>query len=585
MNRTIFTLLFTIAFLAISCSNEAPIVEPPYTSDASPLVVYASIKPTGKVTTRASVGTDDQWSHTEFQHGDLMGFYSSGGNWAENNGKGDFNNLKLEYIAEKKQFNDAEKGVAFSPTNMQGSKIFMYFPYCKDMNANGLVLRKEETNKVDDDDSNNSPMRNQRCVDFLSSDRIELANLDKGAALYGEFDHAFSELIILRGEGFDNPPADKWRITAVLNIACTNIRVELNDPDQEWSCTPKLVFDENNALGLTNEQARCWNAWRGKNYGITEQDEVGLPAWYVIVPTLAGARSTVEYIELYDNDGYLQRVTSLKLSGGNTKIIDPGWRYPMRISMKELVPTVNPFPITPWEGDVNLTDKRERGINNETEFANWVHDYNAYLLSDDEEKTNALLKYGDMTVDSQGGNKSWHFYVLSDLDLSKYTPLSDKEEDNNIPLILDYIIPQLNDILDGVSTTFVNGKFTNHTITGLSKTFINKMQENGSVQNFDFINPIVRNETSTSPAGIIANSMTNASVVNCNIKNGTLYNPGGPAGMVAGQMDGGMVKDCTLSGFLTAKNTATGDGAKIVGESTGAPTFSGNDADAVIPNE
>lgn len=579
-----------ITLLMVSCSNETQDAEPTYSNGASPLTVYASIS--GNASMRATqMEKDDKWSYTGFEDKDEMGFYSPQGNWMEDEGKGAFTNQRLIYKDSK--FTDPD-GVEFSPTHMSGSQIFMYFPYSALIDKeNGMELRKEEKDSL-------------RCIDFLSSNEINLQGVsDNGnkVALYGTFDHAFSELIIMRGEGFDNPPKGKERITAVLHEPYTNIKINVTDTDESWSCTPELVYDKdvisNFKIGLTEEElkkeAQRWDAWHGGNYGITSQDPVGKLAWYIIVPTLgseigkkkAGARSYVDYIELFDNEGNLYQVSSLKLSGGNSKYVDAGWRYPMEITMKELVPTVNPFRIIPWNDDVNLTDERTRGINNESEFANWVRDYNAYLLfPQEQDKIDALLKYGDTFVDAQGNNRSWHFYVLSDLNLSNYES-STPEDELETPQNNKVIIPQLHDILDGISTTLVNSKFINHTITGLSKTLIDKLEYNGSIQNFDFINPEVSNdEESTVPAGIIANTMngSNTSVVNCNIDNGTLFNPGGPAGMVVGSITDGLVKDCMLSGFLSAESTATGNAAKIAGKTFGNPTFTNNDADAV-PNK
>ena len=571
MNKITSILLFLITLLTISCSNDALDTNPTFSDKVSPLVIYASIDGTGKANNRAVImKDDDRWSYVDFVEGDVMGFYSSGGNWIEGNGKGSFKNLALKY--KDGQFTDPG-GVEFSPSHMDGSQIFMYYPYYKDMEGKGFELHEK-----DEEDT-------LRCIDFLSSNSITLQGVVDGnnVALYGKFQHAFSELIIMRGEGFDNPPAGKERITAVLNKPYTNLQIDLNTDDDNWSCVPRLIFDENNSYGLNDSTACRWDAWEGGNYGITVgKDPIGKPAWYVIVPTLAGSnRSIVEYIELYDNEGYLQRVSSLKLSGGNTKYVDPQWRYPMEITMKELVPTVNPFPIIPWnDDDINLTDERTRGINNIQEFADWVRAYNAYLLggSNDQEKIDALLKYGDSFI--EGGNRSWHFYVLSDLDFTNYSPLlsEDGEETDN-----SVIIPNLNDILDGISTTFVNGKFINHTIKGLSKTFIDLLKENGSIQNFDFIDPEVKNsETSTDPAGIIVNTMdTGTSVVNCNIDNGNLFNPGGPAGMVAGSMTNGLIKDCILSGFLVAKTSFN----NIVGTTEGSYAFPNSDASDVIDSK
>lgn len=570
MNKKIYIPLSLLALLTVSCASDEPgsAVLPEH----SPLSVYADISGSAK-TRVVRWEVQDEWSFEDFTSGDVMGFYSAGGNWSVDNGRGGFTNQALVY--DGKQFTDPD-GIDFSPSHMESSSIFMYYPYSPVMDTQGISVR---------DNSVNPP----RCIDLLSSSELTIQGVqdNKKVALFGQFGHSFSELIIMRGKGFDSPPSGMERITVVMRDPVTNLRLEVSD--DPWGCVPEMVYDPNS--GLTPAQASRYDAWKGGNYGITSQDPIGVPAWYVIVPTIGskepkvkpGDRSYVEYIELYDNEGHLQRVSSLRLSGGNSKFVDAGWRYPMEITMEELVPTVNPFVIIPWNDTIDLTDERTRGINNITEFARWVYDYNAYLIdSDNPDKISALLQYGDLYQDTEG-KKSWHFYILSDLDFTNYRPYTgsvdggsgdggDQSETYTV------ILPVLNDILDGISTTLSNGKFINHTITGLTTTFIGSLSgKDASVINIDFDGPEVKNpETSTTPAGIIANNMVNSSVVNCRILDGDLLNPGGPAGMVVGDMTGGMVKDCVLRGFMVASSTATGDGARIAGITTPDSYFTGN---------
>lgn len=592
-----------IAFIVVSCSEEI-IHEPHVQSGTSlPLEIYATLNGSGNISSRAETNADhdngkddqgnenpkgwlDMWSYVNFTGMDEMGFYSSHGNSNVNDGKGAFVNQKLQY--DGSIFRDPEGGASFSPTYLNGSEIYMYFPYDANIGGAGMKLR------VDANDGKDGSEPEYRCVDFLSATNIAVQGVLNGenTALFGNFKHAFSELIIVRGEGFDSPPNGLDRITAVINKSVTHIKVTENSGDEEaekWVCTPSLVYVDDPVL--TEEKARQWDAWKGGNYALTEEDKVGREASYVIVPTMANQRSIVEYIELYDNEGNLQRVSSLRLSGGNTKYVDPGWCYPMEITMKELVPTVNPFRVIPWNSDVNLTDERKRGINNIAEFDAWLRAYNAYLsdgnAANDQSKINALLNFGDSYVDSNG-NRSWHFYVLSDLDMTAYTPSIYGDVDNSG---IDYnvVIQQLCDTLDGISTTLENHKFINHTIKGLSKTFIEKLSPNGVVQNIDFIEPEVhiKDEVLDMPVGIIANQMDNASVVNCAIEDGELYNPNGPAGMIAGEMKGGKIEGCTVSGFMIAKETITEpvNEKGIVGKVSDNPTFNNNIVRIVYTNE
>ena len=582
------------ALLLASCASDEPASMFPDTP--SPLIINADIS--HQPVTRAEVDDNnlDNWSYTDFYGGDAMGFFSQGGNYSNgSDGTAPFVNQKLIYSGDGTKFTDKD-GVQFSPTHMDGSKIFMYFPYTEDITGEyGFNLR---VNPKDYDVDNDTV----RCIDFLDASQLTLMGKDsndKTVALYGQFEHAFAELIIMRGEGFDNPPQiegiDTWKIKVVLDTPVTGLKV--NQTDDPWSCTPELVFDETGELG--RQEAMTWIAWLGQNFSKTEQDKIGQVAWYVIVPTIGsdsnvtpkkpGKRTIVEYIELYDNDGNLQRVSSLRLSNARTKYVDAGWRYPMEIILEDLVPTANPCNILPWNSDVDLTDERTRGINNETEFANFVTAYNEYLTNpDSEESISRLLKYGDLYKDSEN-NKYWHFYVLNDLDLSNYglTSSSGSEdsgegEGDQVPSTtnLTPIFPKFLDILDGQSTTLSGHVFINHKITGLQRTLVNSLEgSNASIQNFDFYDPTVIN-TTTFPAGIIANVMEGASVVNCNIENGTLSNQAGPGGMIAGSINGGLVKDCDLSGFLSVQSSAN----KIAGTVSGAPEFTNNDIKSVVGN-
>ena len=574
--KNIYILFVAFLFITVGCNDEIQ-QDNEDTRQPQPLVVIAEIAGNSKVTSRATQGTEDEWSYVDFQNNDIMGFFSSGGNYPAGGG---FNNVALQYDAVLKQFSDVNNGATFSPTEMNGSQIYMYYPYSEDIETTGFELRRKGESSGD----------TLRCVDFLSSYKIQVDGVldGKRMALFGEFDHAFSELIIMRGEGFDNPPPGKERITAVLDNSITDIRVTI-DTENGWTVVPELVFDETNSENLTEEQATRWDAWHGENYGITVQDKVGRAAWYIIVPTIGsqvgktrpGERSLVQYIELFDNEGNLQQVTALRLSGAMTKYVDAGWRYPMEISMKEMVPTVNPYTIVPWNEDVNLTDQRTRGINNMVEFEEWIREYNAYIAdpTNANEHVNALLKYGDLYVDTDMKNV-WHFYLLTDLDMQQYNPANSGSGDVSASNV---ILPLLQDVLDGEGTTLVNGKHQNHRITGLSKTFVdNLISTNGKITNIDFESPDVRINSAT-PVGIIANSINKGSIENCDIDNGTLINSEGAAGFVAGTLSDGSIIDCILGGYMVANSTGPGIYAKIIGENpTGNFTFTGNSANNVV---
>lgn len=544
------TPLFIIMVMIMgSCAYDG---DEPNAYDPSPLTIHATI---GKATRAIRSDSADQWSYVDFQTGDKMGFYSSSGRWDNGNGRNPFNNEELTFNETTQRFT-AENGVEFSPSYLNGGEVMMYFPYSPEMSGEGMTLR---TTKDDE--------TLLRCVDLVDDyDLTVMGASGNSSALFGSFKHAFAELILMRGEGFDRPPEGQEQIKVYLSEPYTNVKVTI-DEENGWSANTELTFDENNPHHLDQESAKEWEAWQGENYGRTIDNVEGYQAWYVVLPTVGcevglnrrpGMRTTVNYIELYDNEGELQRVTSLRLSGANTKLLDAGWRYPMLIAMKELVPTANPVNITPWNEDVNLTDERKRGINNANEFAEWVKAYNVYLL--DSSKTDELLKYGDLYI-NEDKTQIWHFYILNDIDMGAFYAYIEGKEGYES----DIAVPQLLDILDGVSTTYgSDGKFINHKVTGLSTTFIGSIKGNGQLQNLDFTEPDVRRDSS-SPIGIISNSL-NGIVTNCNIENGTLVNEQGPAGFVTGSMTGGTISNCNLEGFLVTKGSATGNAKGVVGE-------------------
>lgn len=541
-----------------------------------PLAIEMGLKGEAYAPASRAVRSDsaDMWSYVGFTDGDKMGFYASGGNWMEGNYANPFVNTELTYQTDegtkKGQFRGPTNST-FEPSGMNSNEIFMYFPYSPTVATTGMPLRTPNDGI-------------QKCTDLLSSTFLVLQGVQNGAemSLYGEFTHSFSELIIMRGEGFDDPPAGKTDITAVINNGITNFKLTYDPEAENWECVPSLVFDSSS--GLTQDQARRWEAWEGGRFGITDIDPEGKRAWYVIIPTLPNQLTTVDYVELCDNDGYYQTVTSLKLKDGNTKLVEPGWRYPMEITMKELVPTVNPFRIIPWGNNIDLTDQRTRGINDEAEFALWVRDYNLYLKDpENEDYITQLLNYGDRTTTEGSQESSWHFYILSNLNLSNYLPLPPEDgSDTSDPYDYSIIINKLasGDILDGISTAIAGGKFMTFSITGLNKTFIGTL--NGRIQNLEFIEPEIIYESET-PAGIIATTIEGGNVVNCTIDNGTLFNPNGPGGMISGSMNSGGVYNCNISGTLYSSSTSTSDFAnKLIGEDpTGTYNFEDNDVDVV----
>ena len=229
--------------------------------------------------------------------------------------------------------------------------------------------------------------------------------------------------------------------------------------------------------------------------------------------------------------------------------------------MQELVPTVNPYPILPWDQTANdITNERARGIANPGDFNSWLEAYNSYINNGRAESYEEELKaYGDLEV--EGENKVWHFYISYDIDFDKAGNAT---------------INRLEDILDGQSETLEGYAFSSHTLTNITRTFVGALSGNGVLRNIDFKSPTVTVLENTTQAGIIANTIDGGTVTNCNINNGALIgNVSTKVGIVAGSITDGTVENCTLSGLIIGSSSETADGY-MFGSKSGSPTLTNN---------
>lgn len=522
--------------------------------------------------------THDWWSNYAFETDDELGFFSKTGGGAD--GSQAMVNVKL--TAESVSAGGgakfrAEDGTDIETDKLTADNVHFYFPYDKDIADTGLELRVADEEKQDGI---------QRCIDFLVDESVDATFLEQGD-LSGKIQHAFGELIITRGEGFENPghnapggyddnkKEEYEKITVVMRDPVTHVKIECNT--NPWSWKTVLRYDDS---GLDKGDARRWQAWKGDIYGQTTTNGTvtspGKDAWYVILPTLKGQPSIVEYIEIYDNYGNLQKVSVLRLDDKDDSNIDrdhqdrdgnyvwAGWRYPMEIAMKELVPTVNPYPILPWkQTDNDITNERAPGITNAGDFNTWLAAYDSYLQNNRSDSyENDLKAYGDLVVGADR-KKVWHFYISTDIDFGT----SGNEE-----------IPTLEDILDGQSSTLEGHAFTNNTLKNITRTFVGELKGNGALRNIDFKSPTVTVTDNPEHAGIIANTIDGGTVTNCNINSGGLIGGTGTAvGIVAGLINAGTVENCTLSGLIIGASSNAASGY-MFGSMKGNPTLKNNNS-------
>lgn len=429
----------------------------------------------------------------------------------------------------------------------------------------------------------NAPDGSVRCRDVLEMYNANTTDLTKGI-ISGAIYHVFSELIIMRGQGFDKPMRREngqlvpdETITVVLDVPITHLRVVTYGDWVRW--TTQLFYDENyifNGQPMSVEEARKWEAWEGAMYPYTK----GLPAsqrkraWYVMIPSIYhqnnstswenhtnrlyssqfAKRPTVTEIQLYDNDGVLQHVTSFTLkytdTATPTKAPQPSYRWPIQVEMSELGPTVRPVDISEWDNnrpDKDITDERTAGIGSPQEYEDWATAYNSFISSG-RNNDDDLDKYGDL-IDG-----IWHFYV-SDWDFIGQTqPLA--------------TVNEMQDILEGDNQLF-NVVWSN---LNLTTPIFGKLTGHGGIKNIDFDHPVLNYTLDTDAVGIFAKAInvtytspSEMTFEKCNIRNGRVIS-NGAVGMLGGSVDFCRIANCEFTGDLLGDSTSdAGLAAKLFG--------------------
>ena len=602
--------------------------------------------------TRRTVDTTtDSWTTKSFSANDRIGMFSTTGMVKDGRLEPIFNEYMEYYQATgSSSYRFRNDELTINPNLMTG-KVgrYVYFPYCEDMpfpNLNETITpgsnkwfyavpTKEKDKDKDgidykpgmllrrthDDDPNIPADGCPRCVDYMYISNMSISN----GAISGGFYHGFCELIILRGKGFDQIdkrfPIDtgdadlneknkeKHTIKVVLNRAVTRMTLAayMTNSTGQYSWMPQLYPEANNWAnwategkvdGLTEEEAKRWEAWQGEDYIDSNNGEPEpRPAWYAIMPTQHGTTYTIaNSIEIYNDEGLLCPVTNFDLyvnpdTGIADKQMRPNYRFAVEIMMTESGALARPVEISRWidsDGELeegqkdshDITDERTSGIGSNAALQEWRMLYNAFIqdldqnttprpttqeqLESDTYKFKELRNYGDYDLQA----KVWKFYVTADIDLQQtYTYIDD-----------------LQDVLEGASP---NSRFV---IRNLRNTFIKKISHNGSLRNLDFeklyVKPTTYNDDGT--AGALTNRMEGSgSIVNCHINDGTMVGESASdkvIGMLCGTVDGGEVQNCEVSGAMIG-HTYDGDGkydGGVFGKVNDITNYFNNDATGLI---
>lgn len=627
--------LASLSLALLSCTTEhEPEVDQP---KGVPAEIEVTINEMSQPMTRRNVDTStDSWTTKSFGVNDRIGMLSTNGlattgesndpqaNWLKN----DF----MEYYqsAGSSSYRFRNDALVIN-TGLLTGKVgrYVYFPYTDEMpvplfaatnasngtdytyyyanpsyNTNnikaGSSLAKEHLYKEGEGLLLRTPPGADgivRCVDYMYISNISLSN----GALSGGFYHGFCEMIILRGSGFEKVHDDprKNEIWVVLDYGHTRLTLTLyyDANSGQYSFRPRLWpststsgkgswYDEDYIKdgkkdGLTQEEAKRWQAWKGQDY-IDSKDDLPVPreAWYVILPSAHSYSHTVaNYIEIYNNDGQLCQVSNFDLyvnpdTGVADKQMRPGYRFAVEVMMTELGATARPVDISEWSDDDgmggeegnNITDVRTVGIKNAGEYAEWVQAYNEFIYNikgnqysrpSDKEELEKQSYYAKLSPfgDYNFSDGRWQFYITDDFTL-----------DSSFPQITE-----LQDLLEGVS------QVSNYTISNLGGTLIGSISgPGGELRNLDFANLYVK-ATANTPTGALTNRLDGGTIANCNINNGTMVGGEGPIGLLCGTVNDGTVKNCSVSGAVIGE---TDNG--LFGSIETAPTTSNNDTAGLI---
>lgn len=484
-------ILFLVTGLCGSCRNKDGLSEGSGTG--KPLEIVAEIK--GAEVSKSRTERDDFGSYSSkagFSAGDKIGFYSM------RDEKGDedkgYWNVPMQYDAQEKCFKKEDLIVDY-PNNF--GYTFAYYPYPDQVQT--------EPNVIDIYKDDNT------IEDLLIAGTSKIS----GGRIYLSFVHAFSMLIIVPGNGFEESATDPANEVSVTLKKGWKASVVKGDEKIEL----QLESDENAPTQFV--------AQRRENVSYVKGQTV--PVCYsVILPN--GAE--IDHIEMIDDHKTTQLIVP------QLEALERSWRYPIKVSMEGTTPTVWPYKIQPWTTDDSPIELGGTyGINTSDDFKTWVTQYKRYTsgnLSDADETQviDALKAFGEMT------DGKWRFQLNADIDCKG--------------LFGDYqltsVVARLKDEFDG----------KNHTLSNLNTTLIGSIEGNGKITDLNIDVVSITSET-TEPTGALALEMTGGEISNCDIKN-IQIETNGPVGALVGKATAGtIISGNTVNGLLLG-TTSSDDG-------------------------
>lgn len=476
-------ILFLVTGLCGSCRNKDGLSEGSGTG--KPLEIVAEIK--GAEVSKSRTKTDDFGSYSDagFSAGDTIGFYSMRDEKGdETNG---YKNVPMQYDAQEKCFKKEDLIVEY-PNNF--GYTFAYYPY-QDQTGDVIDIYKDD-NTIED---------------LLIAGTSKISE----GRIYLSFVHAFSMLIIVPGNGFEESaidhPDNKVFVTLKEGRKASVEKVKVGE---------KIEFQ---LLSVPDEKApKKFVAQRREDVSYAQGQDTVPVCYSVILPN--GAE--IDHIEMTDNHGTIQRIVP------QLEALERSWRYPIKVSMEGTTPTVWPYEILPWTTDDSPIELGGTyGINTSDDFQTWVTQYDRYTsgnLSDAEETQviDALKAFGEMT------DGKWRFQLNADIDCKGLFG------DNQ----LTSVVARLTDEFDG----------KNHTLSNLNTTLIGSIKDNGKITDLNIDVVSITSET-TKPTGALALEMTGGEISNCDIKN-IQIETNGRVGALVGNATAGTISGNTVNGLL-----------------------------------
>ena len=465
----------------------------------------------------------DMQMHSSFHSGDMIGFFSKGGNMAGGESS-DFKNLKLTFNG--RTFDSDKLNSTADAQRM--TRIFSYYPYTEGMEdkENGADIYAKTA-----DGNHEIPLR---VIDFLTT------NYSGGGAqmaTQNTFKHTFCIVRVTLGKGFESFEGD---IYLQLERKVKAVYTDMDTEDMPYTlsgitCAAMHLLYDDTAISEKDRRLQTF---------CNNETSDSLKSWDVIVPCrpvewydakdLSWCGVSVEAIVLVPNgegqeikipvDNFTAFIYT-ESSGNQLHGIRGGYIFTVCIKKEGFDATVFPVDVQKWEEGA-IKEDIPQGITSAGEYEEFVSTYNTHFnearsYSQDEIKTKTaeLTEWGDSV------NGVFTVFFTNDIDLSENT------KDLHIN---NLVIP-----IDGRGKTIKNGY--------MEHSFCEMMQTGGSLKDLYFENLRVV-DTLAEATGLLVGTMNEGTIDGCRVSGGWIE--GKKVGAAVGTMQNGNVKNCRFGGIM-----------------------------------